>query len=165
MRLIIIYSTLALFLSCTNKPKTSNAETTQGITKDSKIIGASENKTLHLKDFIIGRWEDSGSAPDVYPKFGMNFSKNNDGNIEAIYFDGGPFEEYLICKFQENNLDLYFDTIGGSISFNQNNKINNSCKVKVATCTILNDSILLIETFDDKCGQIPTQQKLKLTKI
>jgi len=56
-------------------------------------------------------------------------------------------------------MELYFESIDGSISFNNatnNDGVKNlKCKKLVGKC-YLKDNILVLEGFEDVCGQIPT---------
>jgi hypothetical protein len=77
---------------------------------------------------------------------------------EKTTFWGGPFSEKLSTKILGDVMELYFESIDGSISFNNatnNDGVKNlKCKKLVGKC-YLKDNILVLEGFEDVCGQIP----------
>jgi len=81
---------------------------------------------------------------------------------KEIIFSGGPFAEYFKTKINGNSIELYFDYIDGTNSFNKNVK-NVKCKKLVAKCTMVN-KVFLFEGFGDTCGQLP-KGKYKFIKM
>lgn len=116
---------------------------------------------------FIGTWNIGDVATDDL--FQLSFYDLG-AEIGADYYKGGPFQEQFTCRFiSDNKVELYFDDLAGSISFNELSnveEINNDeeCKVKVAECEWISASKIKVKTFNDKCGYVPGGMKLILTK-
>lgn len=116
------------------------------------VSNAQKKKTIQQSNPIdknfIGKWQ----CEDEYKNGTLSISK------KEIIFSGGPFSEHFKTKINGNTIELYFDYIDGTNSFNNatnNGKAkNNKCKKLVAKCSMVN-GVFLFEGYDDPCGQLP----------
>ncbi|MDD3738657.1 MAG: hypothetical protein PHP31_05125 [Lentimicrobiaceae bacterium] len=130
--------------------------------------GKTEKQFEDWKNFF-GRWEKSDYDEGTF--FILDFRSKADTLSEISYSSMGPFEEILVGKLtSETSTELFFDYIMGSMSFNnateQDEAALDECrKNKVADCTINPDGTMTVQTYSDKCGQLPPNTKIILSKI
>ena len=125
------------------------------------LTSAQKKKTVQKSNPIdknfIGEWQ----CEDESCYGTLSISK------KEIIFSGGPFAEYFKTKINGNIIELYFDYILGTNSFNENTnngKVKNvKCKKLVAKCSLINN-VFLFEGYGDTCGQLP-KGKYKFNKI
>lgn len=132
-------------------------------------FGACGGKTAtedvkELPEQFLGEWCGNDiSVIDQGTFFRLEFEED-----VVTYYTGGPFQEELTAKvISDDEIELYFDLIMGSIGFTrvQDNMQNGDCKIVVAKCKLLSENEMLVETFEDKCGQIPGNISITLTKL
>lgn len=122
------------------------------------------------KKKFLGSWKEESDNP--HTAFTLDFSTNDEDEISASYYDGGPFEVYFTCRFiASNRVDLYFNYIAGSIVFNEiidadvmNQDKNN--KVKIIECEWINENEIRINTFDkERRSGVREANNLSLFKV
>jgi hypothetical protein len=102
-----------------------------------------------------GEWcnADNWGSSGEYFNIVIDINPNGDGR--ATYTQGGPLEEeYLVRVTAEGKLELYWDGIGGSISFNENNKSNETCKKLTALLKIMDSKTLEVLSFENDCAYL-----------
>lgn len=130
-------------------------------------VEKAEAQSINWKKFF-GEWNKNNEEKGEY--FILNFKNNADTLSEISYSVMGPFEEILSGKLISNTkAELYFDYIVGSISFNKiagkdDATLKECRKKKVADCTINSDGTMTLQTYYDKCGQLPQSTKIILRK-
>jgi len=130
-------------------------------------IGKTEEQAGKWKNFF-SEWNKDNKEIDEY--FILDFRSNADTLVEISYSVMGPFEEFLSGKLiSDTQAELYFDYIVGSISFDRITEkeeatLKECRKKKVADCIINPDGTMTLQTYHDKCGQLPPNTKIILRK-
>lgn len=128
-----------------------------------------ENATLKeekmISESFLGSWCGNDIAViDQGTKFQLDFEE------EITYHAGGPFEEKLTYKvISVNEIELYFDFTMGSSSFmeasNGEKKNEKGCADPVMKCKLISETEMEVQTFKDKCGQVPEDITITLNKL
>ena len=88
--------------------------------------------------------------------------------VRSTLSTGGPFEEsHKVVPLSKNSFNLFYESVGGSISFNQlNHKASRSClKNPFALCEVLDDKHLIMTTYENDCTYLPKNQTLILIRL
>ena len=145
-----------------------------GYINENKIKNDSQNDTLKgnyipNSETLTNTTDESDFIKIDSEMFGDWHNDDLNGTLsiskEEITFSGGPFSEHLSARTIDGVLELFFDSIDGSISFNDstnNDGKKSNCKKLIGKC-YLKDNILIFEGFGDECGQLP-KGKFKLIK-
>ncbi len=165
------------FSSTDKKVKTSNGKDTvteKNVTKeieDNIDVDNAIEKNLPSNSFN-GIWCNSDSWDKTGEIFQLEISSDKKEIINATFFSGGPFEERYRGKLSaEGKLDLYFDGVGGSISFNEVSNANdrnsdlNCKKIKYAICKLIGSNKIQIVTYRNNCSYMPANVNIVLKKL
>jgi hypothetical protein len=115
-----------------------------------------------------GRWCNNDSLNETGEVFQLEISTDSNGLITALYYSGGPFEENYIGELStEGNLNLYFNSVGGSISFNNsNNSGEKNCqKIKFATCKLILQDRIEVKTYENDCSLMPANSVIIIKRL
>lgn len=136
------------------------------ITNKEKVIDKVIDKNLS-SNLYEGRWCNSDSFDKSGMYFSLSISTDEEGNINANYGNGGPFEEYYTGEISSNGeLVLYYDGVMGSISFNEIQDEDLSCKkIKYAKCKLITPDKIQIITFKNNCSYMPSNTDKVLKKL
>ena len=175
--LVTVIITSCGFSSTDKKVKSSNGKDTvteKNLTKETEDKNDVDNAID--KNFISnsfnGIWCNNDSFDKTGELFQLEISSDKKEIINATFYSGGPFEENYRGKLSaEGKLELYFDGVGGSISFNEisNAKERNSdlnCKkIKYAICKLIGPNKIQIETYKNNCSYMPANVNIVLKKL
>jgi hypothetical protein len=115
-----------------------------------------------------GRWCNNESLIETGEVFQLEISTDSNGVITATYYSGGPFEENYTGELSiEGNLNLYFNSVGGSISFNNlNNSGEKNCQnIKFATCKLILQDKIEVITYENDCSYMPANSVIILKRL
>lgn len=133
-----------------------------------KVINIDYNLSSNSYD---GEWCNNDFISETGEIFNLSISTNEQGVVEASFYSGGPFTEFYTGKISPGGkLDLYFDAVGGSISFNEmvnRGYISNLiCNItKYATCEFIGRNEIKITTFRNNCSYMPSNVQMVLKKL
>jgi hypothetical protein len=98
----------------------------------------------------------------------LSISPGEKGEFTSSFSNGGPFEEtHTIKPLTEKKIWLYFESVGGSISFNElQDDVSAKCKLKqLAECELLNDYNVKITIYPNDCTYLPSGKSFILRKL
>jgi hypothetical protein len=125
-----------------------------------------DSKGLNEEPWVLysGNWCNADNWESSGEYFNLIVKVNPNGEGSATYTQGGPFEEeYKARVIADGTLELYWEGIGGSISFNENDKSNDTCKKITAVLKIVDSKTLDVVTYENDCAYLSgsiTVQKL-----
>ena len=130
-----------------------------GQEKDFKKINNQiiDSNRLNEERWVLysGEWCNADNWESWGEYFNIIINLNPNGEGRATYTQGGPFEEeYIVKVTAEGTLELYWDGIGGSISFNENNKSNETCKKLTALLKIMDNKTLEVVSYVNDCAYL-----------
>lgn len=113
------------------------------------LVAAAEDQ-----NYFLGRWCNNDLWSENSEYFLLEFSLSDDGGINAVFHNNGPFSETLRADIAGRAADLYFESVEGSMSFNEGaiKYDAKDCTERVASATILDENSLQISNFNDVCG-------------
>jgi hypothetical protein len=127
---------------------------------------------LQSSNSFTGSWCNNDFWDEEGELFNLDISTDEKGIINACFYSGGPFQECYIGKLStEGNLDLFYDSAGGSISFNEaissadKNLLLNCKKTKYAICKLIELDKIQIITYENNCSYMPSNMKIVLKKL
>lgn len=139
--------------------------------EDNIDVDDAVDKNLTSNSFI-GSWCNNDSWDKTGELFQLEISSDQKEIISATFYSGGPFEENYIGKLSaEGKLELYFDGVGGSISFNEVSNANdrnsdlNCKKIKYASCKLIGSDKIQIVTYKNNCSYMPANVNIVLKKL
>ena len=155
---ILKFSMLILVFGCSVQSSKSEKSTEEPSTELTETVSqpVDSETTQPQMDFdaFNGNWCDNSSYEETGEYFNLEIQLNSTGNGEATFSTGGPFEESYSCKInQEGKLDLIWESVGGSMSFNEQNK-QQTCQKKTATCTLDSKNNLSVTVFKNDCAYL-----------
>lgn len=170
---IIVIFTSFFMISCGSNSKDSRQieGNTSHLKKKDRTKGINVDYNLSSNSYN-GEWCNIDYVSETGEIFKLSISTNQQGVIEASFYSGGPFEEFYIGKLSpEGKLNLYFDAVMGSMSFN--NTVNASdlnsdlaCKeTRYAICEFIDHDEIRIKTFSNNCSYMPSNEQMVLKKL
>ena len=116
---------------------------------------------------FLGEWCCNDETVNVGEYFKLTFNLSDHG-LSIIFHSGGPFEEEYSGKVvSENRAELYFSSVGGSISFNRlmdEEEMEEKIGKKVADCVLQPDGtlkVLILEGENDTVHATHTLRAIK----
>jgi curved DNA-binding protein CbpA len=127
------------------------------------------SNSVSIEDYI-GTWCNSNELEvgtgDV---FQLTISNDQAKDLIASYYNGGPFQETSKGIFLDNNnLDLYYDYVEGSMSLMSGideNIISQCKKSKYAKCILIEKNKLMITTYYNDCSYMPENMNIVLRRL
>lgn len=120
------------------------------------------------QNYFLGRWCNNDLWKENNEYFLLEFSVFDNGEIKAVFHNNGPFSETLRANVSGREADLYFESVEGSMSFNEVaiKYDAKDCTERVVSANILDENSLQISNFNDVCGYLsaPTET-LELTRL
>jgi hypothetical protein len=117
---------------------------------------------------FIGSWCNHDKTEESGEYIYLSFAFNDQRILESSFSNGGPFEEvYLVKPNNEKKSQLFFNSIGGSIAFNnlQNNESDLCKKSALAVCEILDSTHMSLTTYINDCSYLPESITVILHKL
>lgn len=123
---------------------------------------------LDNANYFLGSWCNKEAWKDKGEFFSLLILLSEEGETSAIFSNGGPFSETLQMNISGIEAEFYFDSLGGSIAFNDiaNQSEAKDCSEKVASGKLIDENSLEIAHINDVCGHMsaPTES-LVLTRL
>jgi hypothetical protein len=116
----------------------------------------------------LGIWCNNERFEETSEYLYLEIYLDENNKVRSSLSTGGPFEEsQKLVALSKNSFHLFYESNGGSISFNQlNHKASKSClKNPFASCEVLDDKHLLMTTFENNCSYLPQKQTLILMRL
>lgn len=152
------------------KKAEAQARTQPKVNLPKKIVAEEGSLVAQVEseNYFLGRWCNNNTREDRNEFFLLEFLLSADGETKALFTNGGPFSETLNANVLGAEADLYFESIEGSMSFNEAaiNYDAKDCTERVASAKIIDQNTLEIANFNDVCGHISASaETLLLTRL
>jgi hypothetical protein len=117
---------------------------------------------------FLGGWCNNEQAEKTGEYVNLGIYQDENKKLSSSFSNGGPFEEsHTVKLISDTKIDLYFYSVGGSISFNelQDSNTGKCKKTKLAECVLLDKNRMQITTFANDCSYLPHQQTIILKRL
>lgn len=115
-----------------------------------------------------GHWCNDEQAEETGEYLSLSIFRDESGKHGSSFSSGGPFEEtHTVKLISENKIELYFESVGGSIAFNelQHDSGAKCKKSRLAELEFLDENHIKISIFPNECSYLPNGQAIILTKL